>query len=73
MFKDIDECKLNTHRCPQGYVCQNVIGSFKCEPQKCMPGSTFNFNKGICVPIVCLNGFKLNITINKCIGRALKR
>ena len=26
---DIDECHLNLHDCPKGFVCENVPGTFK--------------------------------------------
>ncbi|XP_039972401.1 fibulin-2 isoform X2 [Xiphias gladius] len=37
--EDIDECVLQTHNCGMGFVCENTVGSFLCNPKhKCISG-----------------------------------
>lgn len=36
---DIDECALQSHNCGMGFVCENTVGSFVCNPKnKCVSG-----------------------------------
>ncbi|MEQ2281440.1 hypothetical protein AMECASPLE_030358, partial [Ameca splendens] len=47
----IDECLVRTHNCGEGFVCENTVGSFHCNPKlKCVSGFTQD-SHGNCIDI----------------------
>eukprot|EP00794_Sanderia_malayensis_P006909 gene6909-7687_t len=57
--QDIDECALGKHRCLAGFVCKNLIGTYRCNREvvtrKCRKG--YRFESGICRDIdECASG-----------------
>ncbi|MED6274685.1 hypothetical protein CHARACLAT_018814, partial [Characodon lateralis] len=50
-IEDIDECLVRTHNCGEGFVCENTVGSFHCNPKlKCVSGFTQD-SHGNCIDI----------------------
>nr|XP_046237621.1 fibulin-2 isoform X2 [Scatophagus argus] len=69
--EDIDECVLRAHNCGTGFVCENTVGSFLCNPKnKCVSGFTQD-SHGNCIDInecsslseACSSGFNCINTV----------
>ncbi|KAK5873105.1 hypothetical protein PBY51_013749 [Eleginops maclovinus] len=71
--KDINECVLQTHNCGRGFVCENTLGSFLCNPKpkaKCITGFTQD-SHGNCIDVnectslreLCSSGFNCINTV----------